>query len=275
MELEVHARFDPGAVSRAIDDGVSHLSLVAAQLQAVLDERAGRPTPTTLRAILLGGGPLPLELLQQARARGYPVLTTYGMTETGSGIVAGGQDPETLFDPAAGRPLHRAEVRIAEPGPDGLGEIQVRGPMVFPGYLGESSSSDEQFEDGWFSTGDLGSIGTDGLLRVADRRADLIISGGENVYPAEVERVLSAHPSVAEAVVVGRPDVRWGAVPVAYVVATPGAPIEQGDLQAYCRDQLAAYKVPVSVHILDELPRDDLGKVRRATLSVPNGGPGA
>lgn len=266
VELEVHPQFDPEDVDRALDEGVSHVSLVPAQLQAVLDARQTRPPPASLRAILLGGGPIPAKLLDRARRSGYPVLTTYGMTETASGLVAGGADPDTLLDVQAGRPLHRAEVRIKDPASDGFGEILVRGPMVFQGYLGEPAGSDERFEEGWFRTGDIGSLGPDGLLRISDRRSDLIISGGENVYPAQVEDVLTSHSAVGEAVVVGRRDERWGAVPVAFVVAADGARISPEGLQAFCRGRLAGYKVPAMIYVVDELPRDHLGKVRREEL---------
>jgi O-succinylbenzoic acid--CoA ligase len=265
--LRLLDRFEPDVVSAALDDGVTHLSLVPTQLRALLDARAGRPAPQTLQAILLGGGPIPLELLSEARAAGYRVLTTYGMTETGSGVASGGAEQATLEDPLAGRALPGVELRIAADGSDdGSGEILVRGAMVFAGYLDDPQATAEVLRDGWLHTGDIGTLDEQGLLRVADRRDDLIISGGENVYPAEVEAVLTDHPAVAEAAVVGQPDARWGAVPVAFVVPEAEARPDPQDLQRHCRERLAAYKVPVRVELVKALPRNAFGKVQRHQL---------
>jgi O-succinylbenzoic acid--CoA ligase len=223
--------------------------------------------PPTLRAILLGGAPIPLATLAQARAAGLPVLTTYGMTETSSGVAVGGAEVATLVDPAALRPLPGAHVRVEDPDPaDGVGQISVAGPMVFAGYLGDPAATAERLADGWLRTGDLGSLEGDGLLRIADRREDLVISGGENVYPAEVEAVLRDHPAVVDAAVVGQADATWGSVPVAAVVVTPGASVGDAELDRHCRARLAGYKVPVRFHRLLELPRNEAGKILRREL---------
>ena len=260
--LEVHDRFDPTAVSAAIDDGVTHLSLVATQLVGLLAARADRPVPPTLRAILLGGGPMPAELLRRARATGYPVLTTYGLTETGSGVVSGGDDQATLDDPAAGRALPGVELRVA---PDA--EILVRGEMVFAGYVDDEAATAQALPgDGWLHTGDHGTL-DDRLLRIDARRDDLIISGGENIVPAEVEAVLEAHPGVVEAAVVGVADEHWGAVPRAFIVTSgPDSPDDE-ELAGFCRSRLAGFKVPTSFVRLEALPRNALGKVARSELA--------
>jgi O-succinylbenzoic acid--CoA ligase len=267
VELQVVAGFDAGQVSAALDDGVSHLSVVAIQLEELLAFRGGRPAPADLRAILLGGGPIPMGLLQRARAAGYPVLTTYGMTETASGIAVGGSDAETLADPTAGRPLPRAEVRIADPDPaDGSGEILVRGPMVFSGYADAPEDTFPYLSEGWFRTGDIGSIDDAGLLRIADRRDDLFVSGGENVYPAEVEAALRGHPAIADAAVFAEADTRWGSVPVAALRLRHDA--TDDDLERHCRERLAAYKVPRRYLRVADIPRDDLGKIHRRELAA-------
>lgn len=265
--LQLLDRFDPETVSAALDDGVTHLSLVPAQLRALLDVRSGRVAPATLEAMLLGGGPIPLPLLSRARAQGYRVLTTYGMTETSSGVASGGTDPATLDDPLAARPLPGVQLRVEPDGSaDGSGEILVRGEMVFAGYLDDAAATAAAVRDGWLHTGDIGTIDGAGLLRVADRRDDLIISGGENVYPAEVEAVLAEHDTVAEAAVAGAPDDRWGAVPVAFVVAAEAAEVDPDALLSHCRDRLAAYKVPQRVEVVAALPRSAFGKVLRHEL---------
>jgi O-succinylbenzoic acid--CoA ligase len=260
--LEVQDHFDPAAVSAAIDDGVTHISLVAAQLVGLLADRADRPVPSTLRAILLGGGPMPAELLRRARAAGYPLLTTYGLTETGSGVVSGGADQATLDDPAAGRALPGVELRLAADG-----EILVRGEMVFAGYIDDEAAAARALPgDGWLHTGDQGTL-EGGLLRIDARRDDLIISGGENIAPAEIEAVLESHPGVAEAAVVGMTDERWGAVPRAYIVTHGPQPPSDAELDDFCRARLAGFKVPTGFVRLEALPRNPMGKVARAELA--------
>ena len=263
--LELLDRFDVASVSAALDDGVSHLSLVPAQLEALLRERAGRPVPPRLEAILLGGGPMPQELLSHARAAGYRVLTTYGLTETGSGVVSGGGDPLTLANPGTGRALPGVELRVAsDGGADGAGEVLVRGEMVFVGYLDDAAATAAKLRDGWLHTGDVGTLSDEGLLRILDRRDDLIVSGGENVYPAEVEAVLARHPAVREVVVYGLEDERWGAVPAAALVVQ--GDVTDTELAAFCRERLAGYKVPMRFERRDELPRNAFGKVQRHRL---------
>lgn len=265
--LEVMPAFDAAELSRSLDAGVTHLSLVAAQLRRLLVSRQGSPVPPTLRAILLGGGPIPVDLVVQARAAGYPVLTTYGMTETGSGVVSGGSDDATLEDPLAGRPLPGVKLRIEPDGaPDGSGEVLVSGGMVFAGYVGDTDGSAAKLRHGWLHSGDIGTLDSEGLLRIVDRRADLIVSGGENIYPAELEAVLAAHVAVSEVAVVGLPDPQWGAVPVAAVVSSPGADVSDAELERHCRERMAGYKLPARFARMDALPRDDLGKIRRAEL---------
>lgn len=267
VELEILAAFESDAVSRAFEAGASHVSLVPAQLAALLEVRAGRTAPASLRAILLGGGPIPADLLELAVAGGYPVLTTYGMTETGSGIAVGGADEATRRDRTAARALPGVRLRIEPDGSaDGSGEILVRGEMVFAGYLGDAVASADKPPDGWLRTGDVGTLDTSGLLRVSGRRDELIISGGENVAPAAVEAVLMAHPAVAEAAVGGIPDARWGAVPAAIIVLRPGVVVTDEELFSHCRARLAAFEVPVRFVRLQTLPRNAMGKLVRRDL---------
>lgn len=262
-ELEIQAGFDARAVSDAIEQGATLLSLVPTQLQALLDERQGRQAPDTLRALLLGGGPISGPLLAHARDLGYRVLTTYGMTETASGVAVGGAEPATPDDPSALRALPGVDVRIGE-----ADEIELRGGMVFSGYLNSETATAEALHDGWLRSGDLGSLESDGLLRISDRRDDLIISGGENVYPAEIEAVLQQAPGVNEVAVTGQPHPRWGAVPVAFFTPTPGMETDDARLRGHCLAHLAPFKVPVRFYRVAGLPRDDLGKVRRHALTA-------
>ena len=249
--LELHERFEAIAVARALTAGATHLSLVANTLARLLDEPG--PRFTSVRAVQAGGGPVPAHLLERARARGLPVLHTYGMTETCSGVTC--ERPADADGLTAGPPLPGAELRVE------AGEILVRGPTVMRGYLGESALS----PGAWLHTGDLGELDPRGRLIVHARRTDLILSGGENVYPAEIEAALLLHPDVVEAAVVPMPDPRWGQRPCAFV-----AVVKQLDgpaLAAFLRERIAAFKVPGEYRALRALPRTAAGKVDRAALA--------
>jgi O-succinylbenzoic acid--CoA ligase len=255
VTAEVHQRFDPAAVNAAIDDGVTHVSVVATMLDRMLVQREQRPYPATLRCVLLGGGPAPLPLLERALACGAPVLQTYGLTETASQIVTLAPEDALRKLGAAGKPLLGSQLKI-----EADGEICVLGPTVSPGYLHQPPRV------GWLHTGDLGSLDGDGYLYVLDRRDDLIVSGGENVYPAEVEAALLAHPAVAEAGVYGIADAAWGAIVAAAVALQPGTTVTADELSAFCRQRLAGYKVPRRIAFRAALPRNAAGKLLRRTL---------
>jgi o-succinylbenzoate---CoA ligase len=220
---------------------VTLASLVPTQLHRILD--AGPPPAPRLRAILLGGAGASQALLERARDAGLPVAPTYGLTQACSQVtVAEPGDTET-----AGFPLPGVHIQIA---PDG--EILVSGPTVAGGGL--------------LRTGDLGRLDERGRLIVSGRRSDVIVSGGENVAPAEVEAVLERHPAVAEAGVFARPDPEWGEAVVAAVVARDGAPLDPDELRAFCRTHLAGFKVPKAIEPVRTLPRTASGKLRRGVL---------
>jgi O-succinylbenzoic acid--CoA ligase len=269
----VHDRFDPHAVSAALDEqAVTGVSLVATMLGALLDARGPRPAPASLRCVLLGGGPTPAPMIERARALGYPVAPTYGLTEAASQVAT--RLPGDLRAPADGhmQPLPATRLRIVdEQGvvvPAGApGEIQVCGPTLMSGYLGDADATRKVLAGGWLRTGDLGCLDAEGRLQVHDRRDDLIVSGGENVYPAEVEAVLCAHPGVSEAGVAARADDVFGARPVAWWVPGAGTDMpSDADLEAWCRARLASYKVPTAFQRIDALPRTSSGKLIRRQL---------
>ena len=264
----LHERFDPAAVNQAIDEeGVTLLSVVSAMLDRMLLERAGRPYPPSLRAVLVGGGPVPEALLKKALDHGMQVLQTYGMTETASQAATLSPHDALRKLGSAGKPLFHVEMRVDAPRGE-IGEILVRGPSVSPGYYRRPDESLASRREGWFCTGDLGFVDDEGYLYVVDRRTDLIISGGENVYPAELEALLHSHPAVREAGVAPKADAAWGQVPVAFVVAKsePTAQLAT-ELIEYCRSNLASYKAPAEVHFVPELPRNAAGKVARHRLA--------
>ena len=271
----LHEGFDPDPVNDAIEsDGVTMISVVAVMLQRMLDARDDRRYPASLRCVLLGGGPAPRPLLERSVALGVPVVQTYGLTETASQVATLAPEDALRRLGSAGKPLYPNELRIVtddggEADVDVAGEIVVRGPVVMAGYAGRPDATAAAIVDGWLHTRDIGRVDAGGYLYVLDRRDDLIITGGENVYPAEVEAVLVAHPWVAEAGVVGLPDDRWGQRIVAVVRVTADA--DTGDpgsaLRAHCRTMLAGYKVPGEIRILsDPLPRTASGKLRRSEL---------
>ena len=263
--LVLQPRFDAEATARAFSDKeVTHASLVARTLELSLEAGA---RVGALRALLLGGGPLPAELAMRARRGGFPVLQTYGLTETCSQVAT--ERPAEADGSSSGPALPGLLLRVC--GADGVplavgepGEIRVQGPTVMTGYLDDEEASARALAGGWLRTGDVGVLDPLGRLKVLARRLDLILSGGENVYPAEVEAVLSAHPGVAEAAVVGRSDATWGEVPVAAVVLRPGA--EAKDLLQWARSRLAGFKVPAEVVAVASLPRTAAEKVDRVAL---------
>lgn len=260
-------RFDAAEVNRLLLAGeATTVSVVTAMLRAMLDDLGERQYPDTLRALLLGGGFVDDDTLRRCLERGLPVVFSYGMTETASQVVAMPLAEVAAKPGSAGLPHLGVDVRI-DAAPGQAGEIQLRSPTVCVGYLEQPDAYAAAFTaDGWFRTGDLGRIDADGYLYVDARLAEMIISGGENVRPAEVENALLAHPDVAEAAVVGRDDERWGQVPVAHVVPRPGTSPDPATLIAWCRDRIAAYKVPADVVMRESLPRSATGKLRRRDL---------
>jgi O-succinylbenzoic acid--CoA ligase len=250
-------RFDPLRLAGILDTAqVTLLSLVPAMLRRLLDEAPTWRSPAQLRALLLGGAASDPALLSRARDRDLPLRVTYGMSETCSQVAT--QDTPTPLPPGCvGRPLPGIELAI-----DGGGRIRVRGPTLMNRYLPPAAPGIAA--DGWFETGDCGWLDADGRLHVTGRADDTIITGGENVHPAEVENVLAAHPGVREVCVIGLPDALWGQVVTAVVI--PRAELDPATLAAHCAVHLSPFKRPRRFHLGAELPRLPSGKVDRAGL---------
>jgi O-succinylbenzoic acid--CoA ligase len=259
----LHRQFDERAVSASLrNDGVTHISVVATMLQRLLDADPA-PCPPALRVALVGGGPVPEPLLERAASLGYPVVQTYGLTETASQVATLAPADAIARLGSAGKPLVTTRLRIDAP-PGEAGEILVAGPVVTPGYFRRPDATAAAIRDGWLHTGDIGRLDEQGYLYVLDRRDDLIVSGGENVHPAEVEGVMLRYPGVREAAVVGLPDPTWGQVVAAAVVADGELDCEQ--LRAWMRERLATFKVPGRIVRVDALPMTASGKVRRRAV---------
>ncbi|HEY2053128.1 MAG TPA: o-succinylbenzoate--CoA ligase [Solirubrobacterales bacterium] len=245
----VHDGFDVDRVAQALrEEPISVVSLVTTMLKRLLDAGADLSGP---RAILVGGGPVPASMLGEAIERGATVVQTYGLTETCSQVTTLAPEDALRKLGSAGRPLLSSHVRIRD------GEILIQGPTVAPGRYDES---------GWLHTGDLGYIDDEGFLYVRDRIDDMIVTGGENVVPSEVEEVLLQHPAVADAAVVGREDPEWQQAVTAVVVLTPGAEATPDDIRHHCAAALAGYKVPKRVELAAALPRTPSGKLMRRAL---------
>lgn len=284
--VRLYERFDPAQVNADTLDGtLTCLSAVTYQIERMLDDMERGPAgyyPPTLRFVLQGGGPLPLSTLARASHLHMPVVQSFGMTETASQVVALSPQNAQRKVGSSGRALEGVQVRIAtldgdrvvDAAPGSDGHILLKSPSLAVGYLHQPERYAASFvDDGWFDTKDYGHLDADGYLYVACRLADLIVSGGENVYPAEVETVLLAHPRIREVAVVGVPDPRWGSVPVAVCVADDAAgtppPPSDGELNAFCRERLAAYKCPRRAVWVESLPYTASGKLKRAALLEP------
>ncbi|HEY9722430.1 MAG TPA: o-succinylbenzoate--CoA ligase [Oscillatoriaceae cyanobacterium] len=261
----MHPRFEAARLKAAIaHEGVTVASLVPTMLQALLDALDG-PWPETLRAVMLGGAAAPATLLERC-----PVaLHTYGLTEACSTVTLVRAHAGAQGRLSSGTPLPGVSLRIlredgSEAAVEEVGLVTVRGPNVTHGYWGNPEATSRVLRGGWLTTGDYGRLDTHGNLHVAARREDLIISGGENIYPAEIESILSGHGSIQSVAVVAMPDARWGQVPCAFVV--PRADLDAESLAAWMGERMARFKHPKAYRFLDALPLLANGKVDRASL---------
>ncbi|MCK6420354.1 MAG: AMP-binding protein [Aquabacterium sp.] len=266
----LHAKFDAEATLAAIEQHrVTLTVLVPAQLDAVMAlPRWPAADLSSLHAISTGSTVVPERLIQAIHARGVPLIQVWGATETSP--IAACQHADEAYHTvcSSGRAAKGVALRIADidgqPLPAGQsGEILVRGRNVMSGYWRDPAATARALVDGWYHSGDRGRLDADGFLWVDGRLKDMIISGGENVSPAEVETVLQESPDIAEASVVGRPDTRWGELVVAVVVPRPGASLTPATVMARLDGRIARYKQPKQVFIVDALPRTALGKVRK------------
>lgn len=260
--------------------GVTKTCMVPAMIQVLLAEPSCAQTDfSTLGCIVYGGSPIPLPFLKQAMARfGCDFAQIYGLTETGNTAVCLRPDDHRTEDAellkAAGRPYPGVTAKVIDeagkPLPAGeIGEICLHSPANMVGYWNRPEATASTLIDGWVHTGDAGYLDARGYVFVCDRKKDMIIYAGENVYPAEIESVLCDHPAVLEAAVIGVPDDRWGELVKAIVVLKPDQKAKGPHLIAHCRGQLADFKVPKSVTFIDSLPRTPSGKIKKAELRKP------
>ncbi|WP_248963466.1 AMP-binding protein [Sphaerisporangium perillae] len=270
----LEASFDAGRALRLIAErGVTTMMGVPATYLFMATHPAFASADLSgLRRVVVGGAPMPEPLLRVWLDRGVSIVQGYGLTEAAPNVLCLPAEEVAGRVGWAGTPYPHVDVALRDAATGRLldgpaaGELLVRGPNVFAGYWHDPAATAAVMADGWLRTGDVAERDASGFYRIRDRAKDMYVSGGENVYPAEVESVLQGHPDVAEAAVVGVPDDRWGEVGCAFVVPAPGAAPAVDDLVAYCRGMLAGFKVPRHVRLVGRLPRSAVGKLLKNEL---------
>ena len=269
--------FDPGQALDYLGDpalGITHFFGVPAPYQFMMQHPKFQSTDLSrLRISGVGGAPCALAILEGWSARGVPLLQGWGMTETSpAGTMVDAEDAIRKVGSAGKAMMHTAIRIVDDAGRDvaagGIGELLIKGPNITPGYWNKPEATAKAFTNGWLHTGDAARMDDEGFVYIVDRWKDMYISGGENVYPAEVENVLFQVPQVADAAIIGVPNERWGEVGMAIVVRKAGQTLEEGDIIRHCLGKLAKFKVPQSVVFTDTLPRNATGKVLKRELRV-------
>ena len=252
-------KYDEAQVLKLIEsEQINMMSLVP----TILTQLEPHITHHALRVILLGGEFIPMALIEACEKKSLPIYKTYGMTETFSQSVTFSILEYSHKRESVGKPLPGMQVRIDNPDTDGVGEIHLTGPMVMTGYINKEPIG------GDFNTDDIGYIDEDGFVYILNRRKDLIISGGENIYPKELEDLVYTLPSVKECAVVPVPDTKWGQVPALFVTFHDGKSLPPEDIIVFMTDSLAKYKIPKYVKVLTALPRNGTGKILRNELKL-------
>jgi O-succinylbenzoic acid--CoA ligase len=266
--VDLYSRFDVTTIDTALCTGdVTLISLVPTMLYRLL--REGNPAAwRNLRFVLLGGAAASQELLALARQSGVRVATTYGMTEAGSQVATALPDLAEQKPGTVGKPLDGVQVKIVDDtrkavGSGQYGEIAICGEILMREYDNQPQATTHSLQNGWYFSGDIGYLDADGDLFLVQRRSDLIVTGGENVYPAEVEAVLRQHPAVEECVVVGIPDAEWGQRVAAAIILREGATSDAAALETFAREYLAGYKIPRLIRFVRVLPLTASGKIER------------
>ncbi|GAA3523072.1 class I adenylate-forming enzyme family protein [Nocardioides daeguensis] len=275
-DVVVAPRFSPDTFWDLVETHRPTYFSAVPTIYAVLEARTERAVDTSsLRFLVCGAAPMPAELIVRFEERfGVPVVEGYGLSESSvaSNInpLDGPRKPGTVGIALPGQEVAVVSSSGEQLPPGARGEVVIRGANVMRGYLGRPEETAKVIRDGWLHTGDVGIIDEDGYLSIVDRIKDLIIRGGENIYPKEIEECLYAHPAVLEAAVVGRPDAVLGEVPVAYVAPRPGHVVTSEELHAHCAERLARYKVPAEFEVRTELPKNSVGKLVKGLLREPS-----
>ena len=267
--------FDPGLALALISDPSRGINVFfgVPSIYQFMSQHPAFATSDFSRLVIggVGGAPMPVPLLKLWEERGVALQQGYGMTETSPAVLTLDREDARRKAGSSGKPVLHTEVRIVRPdGSDAaigeLGELWVRGPNVTPGYWNRPDADQSSFTDGWLHTGDATRVDEEGFYYIVDRWKDMYISGGENVYPAEVENVLHQIAAVAEAAVIGVPNEQWGEIGMAIVAVKPGQDFTEIEIHAHCAANLARFKCPRLIQFVDALPRNATGKIHKPTL---------
>lgn len=266
--------FDPSKVWQTIEkEKINFMMSVPAMLSfMLLVPGIDKMDLSSLKHVVCGGSMVPESLILTYKDMGIKVENVFGITEYTGAVTFWTHDMDMSKSASVGLPVFHGNVKICPPGedeelaPGEVGEICCSGPQVFGGYWENAEATQSAIRGGCYRSGDLGTIDEHGYLYVVDRLKDMIVSGGENVYPAELERVIKMHPGVADVAVVGKADQKWGEVPVAFIIPKPGESVGQDEVIALCKDNLASYKCVKDIKMINEIPRNALGKVLKREL---------
>lgn len=271
ITVDLRQKFDVHKINHALThDDITLVSLVPTMLYRLLEARK-EPWNPKLRLVLVGGAATTSELIERCKKENIPLATTYGLTEAASQVATTFPNDALRKVGTVGKPLMFTEVRVIdENGNDqakgDYGEILVKGKTVMQGYYGDEAATKKAIRDGWLHTGDIGYFDANGDLFLVQRRSDLIVSGGENIYPSEIEAVLRKLAEVKEVAVVGIDDAEWGQKVAAAIILEENQPLTEDDVQLYCREHLAGYKIPRIIKLVDELPMTGSGKIQRGAV---------
>lgn len=252
-QVTILEKFDEEPIIKLIENNkINMMSVVPTMLNKMLD----KINEHNLRVVLVGGEFIPKPLVEKSISKNIAIYKTYGMTETCSQSTTFSVLEYPNKIDSVGLPLYGVEINIKNKDVKGIGEIHIKSPMLMDGYISKEKIS------GYFNTGDIGYIDEDGFIHILDRRKNLIISGGENIYPAQIENVLYEHPEIKECAVVGKQDKKWGQIPVLYVVSS----LDEDTILKYLSKKIAKYKLPKEVIYLDKLPKNAVGKILKKNL---------
>ena len=266
-------KFDPAEVLHLLDSEQLTLFMGVPTMLKLMAADPGFAAARldSLRYFIVGGEAMPLPLIETWHRKGVPIRQGYGLTEVGPNITSLHQDDTIRKIGSIGMPNFYVDIRIVddtgqEADVNQPGELQLKGPMTTPGYWENPEATADSLQDGWFSTGDVVRQDPDGFLYVVDRKKNMFISGGENVYPVEVEKFLHTHTDILDVAVIGVPDEKWGETGKAFIVLRPGSALSAEEVWEFCKGKLAKFKIPGHIEFIDELPKGDTGKIDRQKL---------
>ncbi len=271
--IHLHSKFDPSEAIRCLnEDKITTTILVPAQMAAMMAQESwATAVMSSMKYVVVGSSLIPMAQIKTWHSKNIPVSQIYGSTETGPTAIGLHTDHAFLKEGSAGQAAKLCSVEIRHPDHSKCktgenGDIWVKGPNILSGYWRNQGETDLVLQDGWYNTGDIGHMDEDGFYWIVDRSKDVIISGGENIYPAEIETVALQHPAVQAIAVVGKVDPHWGETPVAAIELAQNSALNEQELREFLTDKIAKYKQPKSMMIFDSLPRNGMGKIEKSTL---------